>query len=78
MKGLYRHYKGNYYRVIGEARHSESEECFVLYHPVSTPDGYWVRPKAMFFELVTVDGEMVPRFRFVGEDDDAVETSSLD
>lgn len=36
MKGVYRHYKGNYYRVFGEARHSETEEVFVLYCPLGT------------------------------------------
>jgi len=70
VKGLYRHYKGNYYRVIGEARHSESEECFVLYQPLSKPEDFWVRPKAMFFDTVTVEGQSVSRFQYLGENVD--------
>jgi len=31
--GRYRHYKGNYYDVIGVARHSETEEALVVYRP---------------------------------------------
>ena len=29
--GRYRHYKGNEYEVIGVAKHSETEEAFVVY-----------------------------------------------
>jgi len=29
--GRYRHYKGNDYEVIGVAKHSETEEMFVVY-----------------------------------------------
>ena len=30
-KGKYRHFKGNVYEVVGEAKHSETLECLVLY-----------------------------------------------
>ena len=59
--GRYRHYKGNFYQVIGTARHSETDELLVVYGE----GGLWVRPEAMFKELVSVDGELVPRFRKV-------------
>ena len=32
--GVYRHYKGQRYLVIGIARHSETEESFVVYVPL--------------------------------------------
>ncbi|MDE3017388.1 MAG: DUF1653 domain-containing protein [Nitrospirota bacterium] len=66
--GRYRHYKGQDYEVLGSARHSETEEEFVVYRALYGERGLWVRPKAMFTEAVTVDGEPVPRFRLIGTD----------
>lgn len=60
--GRYRHYKGNYYEVIGIARHSETEEPMVVYRPLYGEGGLWVRPEAMFLEEVEVGGVAVPRF----------------
>ena len=60
--GRYRHYKGNFYLVIGTARHSESDELLVVYRPLYGEGGLWVRPEPMFAELVEVEGELVPRF----------------
>ncbi len=60
--GRYRHYKGGEYEVMGVARHSESQEPLVVYRPLYGATGWWVRPLAMFFERVTVDGAMQPRF----------------
>jgi hypothetical protein len=64
--GRYQHYKGNFYEVLGVARHSETGEELVVYRPLYGAGGLWVRPKAMFCETVTVAGQPVPRFRFVG------------
>ena len=60
--GRYRHYKGNFYEVIGTARHSETDELLVVYRPLYGERGLWVRPLEMFAELVIVEGRMVPRF----------------
>ena len=65
--GRYRHYKGNYYEVIGTARHSETEEAMVVYRPLYGEGGLWVRPEAMFLETVTIDGIEVPRFALCPE-----------
>ena len=65
--GLYRHYKGRDYRVLCVARHSETEEWMVVYQALYGECGFWVRPASMWNELVEVDGETVPRFRFVRE-----------
>ncbi|AWM36244.1 hypothetical protein GobsT_59740 [Gemmata obscuriglobus] len=64
--GRYRHYKGGEYEVVGVARHSETEEPLVVYRPLYNDTGLWVRPLAMFLETVTVSGEPVPRFAYVG------------
>lgn len=63
--GLYRHYKGPEYRVLGVARHSESEEEVVVYQALYGEFGLWVRPLAMFTGEVELDGERVPRFALV-------------
>ena len=60
--GRYRHYKGSEYDVIGVARHSETHEPLVVYRPLYNATGLWVRPHAMFFEIVEVDGERQARF----------------
>lgn len=60
--GRYRHYKGGEYEVIGAARHSETLEPLVVYRPLYGASGLWVRPHAMFFEQVEVDGKLQPRF----------------
>jgi hypothetical protein len=60
--GRYRHYKGGEYEVIGVARHSETHAPLVVYRPLYADTGWWVRPHAMFFEPVTIDGLTRPRF----------------
>lgn len=60
--GRYRHYKGGDYEVLGVARHSETHEALVVYRPLYNSSGWWVRPHAMFFEVVHVDGLTQPRF----------------
>jgi hypothetical protein len=61
-KGLYRHYKGLMYEVLGTVRHSESLEPMTLYRALYGERGMWVRPAAMFEEEVTIDGLRQPRF----------------
>lgn len=65
--GRYRHYKGNFYDVIGVARHTETEEEYVVYRCLYGEFSLWVRPLAMFMENVTVDGCEMPRFAWCGE-----------
>lgn len=60
--GRYRHYKGGEYEVTGVARHSETLEPLVIYRPLYDASGWWVRPHAMFFGTVTIDGRERPRF----------------
>lgn len=60
--GRYRHYKGGEYEVVGVARHSETLEPMVVYRPLYGASGLWVRPYAMFFGQLQVDGSMRARF----------------
>ncbi len=65
--GLYRHYKGNEYRVLGLARHSETLEPLVVYQALYGERGTWVRPAAMFVETVEASGKRVARFARIGD-----------
>lgn len=73
--GRYRHYKGNEYTVVGTARHSETLEDMVVYRQEYDEHGLWVRPKEMFSETVTVDGQEVPRFQRLASSSENVEES---
>ncbi len=64
--GIYRHFKGSQYEVIGVAIHSETEESLVVYRPLYGEGGLWVRPLAMFTEDVERDGQVQPRFEWLG------------
>ena len=65
--GHYRHDKGRDDIVRGVVRHSETEEELVVYQQDYGDRSLWVRPQAMFLEIVPVDGQTIPRFQFVGE-----------
>ncbi|MCB9963991.1 MAG: DUF1653 domain-containing protein [Rhodospirillales bacterium] len=62
MGQKYRHYKGNTYNVIGMGKHTETLEEFVIYQDSREKEKIWIRPKAMFFETVEMDGKTIPRF----------------
>lgn len=64
-EGVYRHYKGNLYRLICIARHSETLEEMIVYQDVMHPEKIWARPAEMWCESVLSDGREVPRFEYV-------------
>lgn len=65
--GRYRHYKGNEYEVIGVGSHSETLEAMVVYRPLYGEGGLWVRPAAMWDEIIEKDGITIKRFEYIGE-----------
>jgi hypothetical protein len=68
--GRYRHYKGGEYQLLGVVRHSETLEPLVLYRPLygnPATASDWVRPHAMFFSDVQVDGTVQARFQRIGD-----------
>lgn len=65
--GKYRHFKGNEYRVLSMARHSETLEEMVVYQALYGEHGIWVRPAHMWTETVDRDGYHGPRFTYIGE-----------
>ena len=72
-KGLYRHFKGKEYRVIGVARHSETLEKLVIYQALYESEKFgnnalWVRPISLFLMMKTVGDKKVPAFEFLREE----------
>lgn len=65
--GVYEHYKGKKYFVLGLSRNTETQEVCVVYRPLYETD--WAqlfhRNVEMFFENVMVDNRPIPRFRLV-------------
>lgn len=52
---IYKHYKGNLYKIIALAKHSETLEDMIVYQSVKTGE-IWVRPQSMWNEIVNNDG----------------------
>ncbi|MCS6304911.1 MAG: DUF1653 domain-containing protein [Nitrospira sp.] len=67
LPGVYRHYKGQQYELLGVARHSETEEEFVVYRALYGDRDLWIRPLAMFTERIKQGGVSVPRFSRIEE-----------
>tara|TARA_R110001592_G_scaffold356278_1_gene657788 strand:- start:39427 stop:39639 length:213 start_codon:yes stop_codon:yes gene_type:complete len=67
-KGIYKHFKGDLYEVSDIARHSETEEEYVVYRTLYGDRSLWVRPLSMFDETIDRDGKTFKRFEFVSAD----------
>lgn len=61
--GIYQHFKGNYYKVLCIARHSETTEPMVVYKALYGEGGVWTRPASMWNETIERDGQTFTRFR---------------
>ena len=68
--GIYRHYKGNLYKALYVATHTETEEPLAVYQALYGEYGIWARPLAMFLDdVILPDGSVVQRFTLVEESD---------
>ena len=67
-KGIYRHFKGNLYEVIGTAKHSETLEEMVVYKALYDEGSLWVRPASMWDETIERDGHTYKRFTYIGDE----------
>jgi hypothetical protein len=63
--GLYRHYKGNFYNLIGHCKHSETLKELIVYQALYGDYGLWVRPLKLFLEKVEFKGQTLSRFTFI-------------
>jgi hypothetical protein len=66
--GIYRHYKGSNYKVLGVATHSETLEKLVVYQKLYDDFSTWVRPYEMFNSNVELNGTTVKRFEFISDE----------
>ena len=66
-RGLYKHFKGEFYEVLDVARDSENEEEFVIYRKLSD-NSKWVRSVSMFTETILRDGQTKKRFEIVNQE----------
>ena len=62
VERVYKHYKGNVYKIIALGKHSETLEDMIVYQSVKTGE-VWIRPKQMWNETVDRDGTL--RFTLV-------------
>jgi len=67
---IYKHYKGQYYRVLYHAKNTEDETLMVVYQQLYStekyPEGFiWVRPHMMFHEIMKIDNVLIDRFALV-------------
>ncbi|MBO5327835.1 MAG: DUF1653 domain-containing protein [Clostridia bacterium] len=65
INGVYKHFKGNLYKVIGVAKNSETLEETVVYKALYGEGGLWVRPLKMFEEEIERDGKKFKRFQLI-------------
>ena len=65
----YRHFKGNIYKVLHIAKHSETLEDMVVYQAMYGEHGIWVRPADMFEEVIEREGKIFRRFEPISEDE---------
>ncbi len=66
-KGIYEHFKGNKYELLGVAKNSETLENMVIYKALYGDGTLWVRPACMWDEEVVAGGKTVKRFKYIGE-----------
>lgn len=53
----YKHFKGNLYKIVGFAKHSETMEDMIIYESLRN-NTLWVRPKSMWNEVVDDKGTL--------------------
>jgi hypothetical protein len=63
-EGIYRHYKGGLFLVLGVGTLEETLESAVIYQHLEGDYAVWIRKQSVFEELLTPDGTNAPEHRF--------------
>jgi ADP-ribose pyrophosphatase YjhB (NUDIX family) len=74
--GIYEHYKGHRYEVIGLAKHSETLEDLVVYKNIEAGE-MWSRPASMFEQMVVIESASKPRFKLIADSNVALEAGPV-
>ena len=69
MTKYLKHYKGNYYKVLGMAKNSETLQDMIVYQAGYGDNEVWVRPADMFDEMIETSDGYVKRFTEVSEEE---------
>ena len=77
QRGLYQHFKGNFYKVLDVAHHSETQEPLVIYQALYGDKGVWARPVSMFLEPIEHDGRTLQRFAYCTDQSEVLEVAIL-
>lgn len=66
---IWKHYKGDTYKIITLAKHTETEEMMVVYERqtdiVHSGFRIWARPMSMFLDIIDKDDYKGPRFEYI-------------
>ena len=65
LNRIYKHYKGNLYKVIAIAKHTETLEDLVVYEALYGNNDIWCRPLSMWNEEVIIDEKRIKRFELI-------------
>ena len=52
---IYKHFKGNTYKILAIAKHSETMEDLIIYQQIDKPQNIWARPNSMFLDVIEKD-----------------------
>lgn len=68
---IWKHYKGDTYKIITLSKHTETEESLIVYERLTdiahTGWRVWARPENMFFDHIEKEDYSGPRFEYIGE-----------
>lgn len=65
-KGIFRHYKGSLYEVLGVAEYTETGEAVVVYKALYGERKLWVKPVDNFCDVLKTKKGSVLRFKYLG------------